>query len=386
MSVATFRLPNFPTQDPATYKSYIDAGFGVAKRLADAYAPHAQATPNMTVALDAGFIFSGNALTEVAAQNSAAIAASSLAGITRIDRIVIDQITGAVSVVSGTSVAPTLPAGKNPVAQVAVTTASTAVTNSMITDERAFPTNANKVDYQVFTSTAAGQTWTKPTAAIYTTNAFVVMQAWAGGGGGSTLSGGGGGGGGAFLEMIRPLSDFSTSETVTVGNGGAPGALGGLSNVRSNVFFQTFPGRGSTVANSGGGGGGQFGAGSGVDGGAPKGGTGGGAPSTSILGGGSGGGAGANDGGPSVYGGGGGGGGSGAALGGNGGASIFGAGGGAGASVGAARSGGVSVYGGNGGNGSTAAAGTGTAGSIPGGGGGNNAAGARGEVRIWVFP
>lgn len=60
----------------------------------------------------------------------------------RIDRIVIDAATGAVSVITGTASptpsAPAITAGKIPVAQVLLTSATTAITNSMITDERAF--------------------------------------------------------------------------------------------------------------------------------------------------------------------------------------------------------------------------------------------------------
>lgn len=386
MAVGTFRLPVFTTQDPATYKANIDAGFAVNKRLNDAFAPHAQTTPNMTVALDAGFIFGAPTLTEVAAQNTAAIAASSRAGITRIDRVVVDQITGAVSVVSGTSVAPSIPSGKMPVSQVAVTTASTGITNAMLTDERAFPqAPARSLDYQAFTSTAAAN-WAAP--AGFSSNALVQVAAWAGGGGGGS---GGGGGGGACLIAQFSLGQLTTSVAVTVGNGGAAGNAGG--NTSFGGYFTVYGG-GVGGSGDGGGGGGTLGASTAVAyGGAPQGGE---AKQASgefydsVFGGGGGG---DNNvttseavGGDSVYGGGGGGGGNTGGQGGNGGRSLYGGGGGAGESVGAARTGGVSVFGGNGGNGSTATANAGTAGTAPGGGGGNDAAGARGEVRVWVFP
>jgi hypothetical protein len=68
-------------------------------RIAWAFAPHEQVTPNMTVRLDAGAVFDGTTLTEVAAQNSATL----VAPVTnpRIDRVVVDRATGVVSDRSG---------------------------------------------------------------------------------------------------------------------------------------------------------------------------------------------------------------------------------------------------------------------------------------------
>lgn len=122
----------------AAYKAALDAVAKVAKRGSQAFAPHAQTTPNMTVRVDAGPVFYNGALTEVAAQNTATI----VAPVTnpRIDRIVTDLATGAVSVVAGVEnvspTAPAIPANKLPCAQVSLLVASTAITNSMLTDER----------------------------------------------------------------------------------------------------------------------------------------------------------------------------------------------------------------------------------------------------------
>lgn len=141
MTVAAWLQTNFTTQDPTTYKGSIDGDLAVLARAGDAFAPHAQATPNMTVALDAGFRYDPRAasLTAVAAQSTGAITAP--VSNSRIDRVVIDAATGAVSVITGTpGVSPAVPAltaGKLPVAQVLLTSASTAIANSMITDERA---------------------------------------------------------------------------------------------------------------------------------------------------------------------------------------------------------------------------------------------------------
>lgn len=138
MPVATFTQPNMTTQLGNAYKGNIDGGMSVFARIAGAFAPHEQSTPNMTVRLDAGYVFSGSVLTEVAAQSSATIAAPTTNP--RIDRIVVDALTGAVSVVTGVQGAspavPAIPAGKVPVAQVLLQTTSTVISNSMLTDER----------------------------------------------------------------------------------------------------------------------------------------------------------------------------------------------------------------------------------------------------------
>ncbi|MGH6976552.1 MAG: hypothetical protein ACREED_05955, partial [Stellaceae bacterium] len=94
--------------------------------------------PNMTVALDAGHLFNGATLAEVAAQSTGTIVAP--VANPRIDRVVVDRVSGAVSVVTGTEGAspspPAVPAGKAPVAQILLQTASAVIANSMLTDER----------------------------------------------------------------------------------------------------------------------------------------------------------------------------------------------------------------------------------------------------------
>jgi len=139
MTTAKFVQPDYTTQSGTTYPLGLDAAAKVMSRLAVAFAPRAQDTPNMTVRLEAGFVLSSAlALAEVAAQSTGTITAP--AGNPRIDRIVIDRLTGAVSVVTGTPAGsptpPAIPSGKRPVAQVLLQTSSTAITNSMLTDER----------------------------------------------------------------------------------------------------------------------------------------------------------------------------------------------------------------------------------------------------------
>ncbi|MEE8534770.1 MAG: hypothetical protein V3S45_01920, partial [Kiloniellales bacterium] len=91
---ATPVLPDFTSQTAAVYKASIDAGFAVLDRLAWAFAAHEEAAPTMTVRLDAGAIFDGAALTEVAAQSTGTITAPTTDP--RIDRVVIDRADGAV--------------------------------------------------------------------------------------------------------------------------------------------------------------------------------------------------------------------------------------------------------------------------------------------------
>lgn len=138
MTVAKFVQPNYNTQSGTTYPLGIDAAFAVAARLFDAFAPRALDTPAMKVHLDAGFIFNGTTLTAVAAQDTGTITAPS--SNPRIDRVVVDELTGVVSVVTGAEnaspVAPAITEGKIPVAQVLLQTSSATIQNSMITDER----------------------------------------------------------------------------------------------------------------------------------------------------------------------------------------------------------------------------------------------------------
>ena len=194
---ATPTLPNFTNQTASVYKANIDAGFAAADRLAWAFAPHQQdqgsPAPDMTLRLEAGTIFDGATLTEVAAQSTGAIAAPS--SDPRIDRVVIDKASGAVSVATGAEAAspspPAIPAGKLPIAQVAFSVGQTEIVNSDITDERVpaasgggFPSGT----LMLFHQSAAPTGWTKDTAATLNNSALrvVTSTAWAGGKQGAT--------------------------------------------------------------------------------------------------------------------------------------------------------------------------------------------------------
>ncbi len=118
----------------------LDEAINVMQRIAGAFAPHEQKNPDMSVKIDAGQLFdaSGPTLTEVAAQNTAVITKPTTNP--RIDRIVVDNSTGVVSVITGaeaaTPIPPAITSGKLPIAQVYLTTTTTQITNEDITDER----------------------------------------------------------------------------------------------------------------------------------------------------------------------------------------------------------------------------------------------------------
>lgn len=108
---------------------------------------------------------------------------------------------------------------------------------------------------QTFTSSG---TWTKPSG--FASTSRVLIQIWGGGGGGgrNATYGGGGGGGGGFNQVWRTLSELGSTESVTVGAGGAAGVScpgngggGGVSFVGTSNT--------SNLAAFGGGGGGYSG-------------------------------------------------------------------------------------------------------------------------------
>tara|TARA_Y100000310_G_scaffold136910_1_gene135807 strand:- start:2379 stop:3581 length:1203 start_codon:yes stop_codon:yes gene_type:complete len=137
--VSTFTQPDYTAQGGTAYKTNLDAAAAIFKRMAAAFAPHAQSTPNMTIRLDAGVTWDGDiTLTEVAAQNTGTITAPSVNP--RIDRVVVEASSGSLTVITGSEAAsPTAPAittGNIPVCQVALTTSTTEIANADITDER----------------------------------------------------------------------------------------------------------------------------------------------------------------------------------------------------------------------------------------------------------
>jgi hypothetical protein len=134
-----FVQSDYPTQSGTQYPANIDADIKVMARLAASYNPCAEDTPSaLKVVVQAGAMFVNGALLANASQTVTLAAAH--ATLPRIDRVVVDSLTGVASKIDGVAnvspVAPAITDGKLPVAQVLVTATMTIVANSAITDER----------------------------------------------------------------------------------------------------------------------------------------------------------------------------------------------------------------------------------------------------------
>lgn len=138
MSVATYNRPDFTAQTATVYKTSIDGAAQVFERIAGAFAPHAAATPNMTVKVDAGSLLVAGALVTQAQQTTGTITAPVTNP--RIDLVQVDQVTGAVGVTAGSEApspsVPAIPSGKLPVAAVHLTVGMTVIADDDIDDLR----------------------------------------------------------------------------------------------------------------------------------------------------------------------------------------------------------------------------------------------------------
>lgn len=175
MTVSTYQRPgDIAITDDATAREWMrrcDAAHHVFERRLGWFAAHqvrvGSPQPDMAVELEAGNIFDpglsgGNAtLTELSRQIVGGFTAPA-AGMVRIDRVVVDAITGVASRIAGTAQTgtrawvysatdpryvvagsptvqpPAIPWGKLPVCQVLLGPSDTAITDAMIIDERAF--------------------------------------------------------------------------------------------------------------------------------------------------------------------------------------------------------------------------------------------------------
>ncbi len=143
--VSTFIQPDNTSQDGSTYKASLEGAATVFKRIAAAFAPHAQSTPDMTVRVDAGHIATvGGIHTEVAAQNTATLTAPMTNP--RKDIVTIDRVTGIVGVATGAEnispVDPTLPAETLAIARIHLIVGMTEIANADIEDLRSVPLSA----------------------------------------------------------------------------------------------------------------------------------------------------------------------------------------------------------------------------------------------------
>lgn len=113
------------------------ANWAVSQRIVGAFAPHAQMAPNLTLALDPGYLLNDTMLVEVGPQSVGPFFPPT-SGF-RIDRVVVDRSTGAATVVTGIANSlnpPAIPAGKLPVAQIHLQGTTLTITNDIIVDER----------------------------------------------------------------------------------------------------------------------------------------------------------------------------------------------------------------------------------------------------------
>lgn len=141
----------------------------------DQFAPHESDPPAMDMAVDSGRVFSAGAVTPKTTQTTSTFTAPVTNP--RIDRVVIDEATGVISIIAGAEAgsptAPTITNGKRPICQILFATSTTEITDSMITDERSAALVAGMLSENEtvtgqwrfndgltqFGSTAPGDTW-----------------------------------------------------------------------------------------------------------------------------------------------------------------------------------------------------------------------------------
>lgn len=181
MTVQTFN----PTSLPQSTTNW-----AVAQRIVGPFAPHAQVVPNLAIMLDPGYLLNGTTLTEVNAQIVGPFSPPT-AGF-RVDRVVIDRSTGAAAIVTGTAnslTPPAIPPGKLLIARIMLAVGVAAVTNEMISDERALCDLTPQPAAVVCRATRNGvdqsgipaSTWTKvalTTAEINAGSGFDATNGW----------------------------------------------------------------------------------------------------------------------------------------------------------------------------------------------------------------
>jgi len=136
--------------EKATIASVTDLATETA--MSSYYHTHENTVPDLTVVVDAGNLVRYN--TRVSNNAQSVVITAAHATLDRIDRVVVNKITGVATVETGTAagtpVAPVIPATSLPVCQVSVPATDTTITDSQITDERsAF--NIQTQDYLKYT-------------------------------------------------------------------------------------------------------------------------------------------------------------------------------------------------------------------------------------------
>jgi len=135
----TFVQPDIES-DATQWAINVDNSVAAMAGIGAAFSVHEQATPNMTVRIDAGAVqdSTDGSFSSVAAQNSGTITAPSVQP--RKDIVYIDIDTGTVGVETGSESAspvdPTIPTSKYAIARINLTTSTTAIANTDIDDLR----------------------------------------------------------------------------------------------------------------------------------------------------------------------------------------------------------------------------------------------------------
>lgn len=142
--VGTFTQPNFEEDGGTEYKTNLDNSIAVISEWGASFAPHEQDTPNMTIRLDAGTLFTGTALVVLAALDTGTITAP--ATNPRKDIVTLDPTGGGssppvyIGVTTGSESAtpadPSIASGLIPIARINLTTSTTAIANTDIDDLR----------------------------------------------------------------------------------------------------------------------------------------------------------------------------------------------------------------------------------------------------------
>jgi len=124
--------------DPISDDDVESQGGATSDAYVDQFETIENSPANMAVVVNAGKVMTGETLVSIADQTTTLITAPT--SNPRIDRVVVDKLTGVYTIVTGsesaTPVAPAIPVGKMPSSQIALTTSTSTITEALITDER----------------------------------------------------------------------------------------------------------------------------------------------------------------------------------------------------------------------------------------------------------
>jgi hypothetical protein len=228
--VAKKTTPDMTSQNWIDWRAALDAAHVNAERIALAFLPQAQDTPNMTVKVLPGALMIGGVLTEIAAQNTGTIAAP--VGNPRIDRVALNPATGAIQVVTGTPaaspVAPAIPADRLPIARFQLAVGATAIPNSIIVDERVIGGSAVIPDGAITARKESDDPWspvasaaTVDLGAINSRNALITGTATI-----TSFGNTGGEGREIFVRMGGALTLTNSATLILEGGANIPTAAG----------------------------------------------------------------------------------------------------------------------------------------------------------------